>query len=318
MMRITIKTVWVIGGGTIGCGWAAIFAAAGYLTYVIDPDPKTQKVLDEVWQDALPTISKIGKLVEDPSAPKAVSTFDEVDHLPDFVQEALPENLSLKQQVLGELELVISKDVVIASSSSGISASDIQCEMEGPQRLVIGHPCNPPYLMPVVEICAGNDTAPLALETAKAVYETLEKTVLVLQKEMPGHLVNRLQSALWREAVYLAAEGVASVGDIEDAVTKGLGARWAVLGPTSVFHLAGGNQGLEKFFDDLAPAVEQWWASLGSPSLDQPTQKLLIEGMQKAATGRSPGEIASQRDTLVPQIIQLLNQNRQSQPQGGT
>lgn len=318
MMQTTIKTVWVIGGGTIGCGWAVTFAAAGYVTYVIDPAPNASQTLDEVWQAALPTISKIGKLIDNPSAPKAVSTFGEAESLPDFVQEALPENLSLKQQVLSELEQVISKDVVIASSSSGISPSDIQSKMEAPQRLVIGHPCNPPYLMPVVEICAGDDTSPSAMETAKTMYEVLGKTVLVLQKEMPGHLINRLQSALWREAVYLAGEGVASVGDIEAAVTEGLGARWAVLGPTSVFHLAGGDQGLEKFFDDLAPAVEQWWASLGSPTLDQPTQKLLIEGMQNAANGRSPGEMALERDTLVPQIIQLLNQHKQSQPQGGT
>ena len=317
-MKATIKTIWVIGGGTIGCGWAATFSAAGYLTYVIDPAPEASQILEEVWQEALPTISKIGVLVDNPSAPKAVSTFSDAGHLPDFVQEALPENLPLKQQMLGELELVISKDVVIASSSSGISPSDIQSKMEAPQRLVIGHPCNPPYLMPVVEICAGNVTSPSAMDAAKAMYEALGKTVLALQKEMPGHLINRLQSALWREAVYLAGEGVASVGDIEAAVTKGLGARWAVLGPTSIFHLAGGDQGLEKFFDDLAPAVEQWWASLGSPSLDHAMKKLLIEGMQSAANGRSPGDIAQERDTLVPQIIQLLKRNKQSQLQGGT
>jgi carnitine 3-dehydrogenase len=179
----------------------------------------------------------------------------------------------------------------------------MQTGLERPERLLIAHPCNPPYLMPVVELVGGKATAATTLDTAARFYESLGKRVLRLKREAPGHLVNRLQAALWREAVHLAAEGYASVADIEAAVTEGLGARWAVCGPTAIFHLAGGDGGLGKFFDDLGPEVERWWADLGAPALSDQVRHSLIDGIEEATGEVSVAALAKRRDRHVAEMI---------------
>ncbi|EKF19173.1 3-hydroxyacyl-CoA dehydrogenase NAD-binding domain-containing protein [Nitratireductor pacificus] len=299
--------VLIVGGGTIGCGWAAAFAAAGHPTQVFDPAPETAARVELVWRKALPVLERLGNVGADVAPPSHIARLDEAAETVAFVQEALPERLELKRQVLAALERHVPADAVIASSTSGLSPSDIQDALAHPERLVVGHPCNPPYLMPVVEICAGAKTDAPAMDRADAFYSAIGKTVLRLRREMPGHLVNRLQAALWREAVHLAAEGVASVDDIEKAVTKGLAARWCVTGPTAIFHLAGGEAGLAKFFDDLGPEVEKWWASLGTPRLDAETRAALIEGVAQSPGLADAEALAGLRDARVPEILNLLS-----------
>jgi carnitine 3-dehydrogenase len=294
------KTILILGGGTIGAGWAACFAAAGARTLVCDPDPAAAGRLAEIQNKAHPVLQALGLPSEQDSAPEIIPGLADLNAPVDFVVEALPERMALKTAALAALEDVIPADTVIASSSSGLSVSDMQTGMRHPDRLVIGHPCNPPYLMPVVELVGGAATAPWALDRAAAIFQALGKRVLRLNRELPGHLVNRLQAALWREAVHLAAEGVASVGDIEAAITKGLGPRWAVVGPTEIFHLAGGPGGIAKFFDDLGDEVERWWESLGDPRLDSATRAILTEGM---AASKPPEELAAHRDAMVPRVI---------------
>ncbi|WP_025029241.1 3-hydroxyacyl-CoA dehydrogenase family protein [Nitratireductor aquibiodomus] len=303
----TKAPVLIVGGGTIGCGWAAAFAVAGHPTQVFDPAPETAARVDLVWRKALPVLERLGGGCTEAPPPSHIARLDRVERGVAFVQEALPERLELKRDVLAEVERYVPVDAVIASSTSGLSPSDIQDTLVHPERLVIGHPCNPPYLMPVVEICAGAKTGTLAMDRADAFYSGIGKTVLRLRREMPGHLVNRLQAALWREAVHLAAEGVASVDDIEKAVTKGLAARWCVTGPTAIFHLAGGDAGLAKFFDDLGPEVEKWWASLGAPRLDAKTRAALIDGVAQSPDLADAEALASLRDARVPDILNLLS-----------
>ncbi|MBB6260369.1 carnitine 3-dehydrogenase [Paenochrobactrum gallinarii] len=296
--------VTVIGCGTIGAGWAATFAAAGHRVKVYDLNPASGERLANVWLQALPVLQRIGVCVDDPQAPSWTDDLNEALLNTQFIQEALPERLPLKLEILTQIEEKIADDVLIASSSSGLSPSQMQANMRMPQRLLIGHPCNPPYLMPLVEICGGEQTAPQALDKADAIYQSLGKSVLRLQKEASGHLVNRLQAALWREAVHLAAEGYASVGDIEKAVTQGLGARWSILGPTAIFHLAGADQGLAKFLDDLGTEVEKWWSDLGTPELSDEVKQVLINGMDAAAGEETSSAMAARRDEQVVAMIE--------------
>jgi carnitine 3-dehydrogenase len=293
----------VLGGGTIGLGWAATYAAAGYRVSVADPNPDTHDRLSDTFWEALPVIERVG--VRSTAITEPVWHADVADTCAgaDFVQEALPERLPLKREVFARIEPAIGPDVIIASSSSGLSPTDMQCGLEHPERLLIAHPCNPPYLMPVVELVGGEATAAAALDTAAHFYESLGKRVLRLKREAPGHLVNRLQAALWREAVHMASEGYASVADIEAAVTEGLGARWAVCGPTAIFHLAGGDGGLGKFFDDLGPEVERWWADLGAPVLSDTVRKALIDGIEEATGGAPVETLAKRRDRHVADMI---------------
>ncbi len=309
----------VIGGGTIGFGWAAMYAAAGYRVAVADPNPDTHDRLSDTFWNALPIIERIGVRSAAIAEPEWHADAADACAGADFVQEALPERLSLKREVLASIEPVIEPDVIVASSSSGLSATDMQSCLERPERLLIAHPCNPPYLMPVVELVGGEATAAAALDAAARFYESLGKRVLHLKREAPGHLVNRLQAALWREAVHMASEGYASVADIEAAVTEGLGARWAVCGPTAIFHLAGGDGGLGKFFDDLGPEVERWWADLGTPVLSETVRRSLVDGIEEATGGPPVETLAKRRDRHFAKrgLTELQPETQtQNQPEG--
>jgi len=299
--------VWVLGGGLIGCGWAAAFAGAGHDVAVVDPDATVVAPrLAATWEAARPALARLGLLAEDARAPEAFARAEDCGAAPDLVQESLPERLDLKLAALAALEPLLGPDTIVASSSSGLSPDALQAALARPERLVIAHPCNPPYLMPVVELCGGAATAPAVLARAEAFYAAMGKTVLVMAKPMPGHLVNRLQAALWREAVHLAREGVASLADIERAVTLGLAPRWCLVGPSTVFHLSGAEGGMGRFIEALGPEVERWWASLGTPALDEETRAALVAGMA-AADPRPVAEIAAARDALMPEILAFLD-----------
>lgn len=304
------RSIAVLGGGTIGCGWAVLFAAAGHATVVVDPDAGVTDRLAETWETAGPVLQRLGHPVATSRPPVRVASVADLPFVPDYVQEALPERMALKRTALAELEAAIPATTVIASSSSGLSVTDMQDGMAHPERMILAHPCNPPYLMPTVEIGTGERSDPALLDDAATFYEGLGKVVLRLRKEAPGHLVNRLQAALWREAVNIASEGIASVKDAELAVTAGLGARWAVIGPTTIFHLAGGSAGLPKFLDDLGDDVERWWDSLGEPRLDARTRAILTEGMTEIAAGRPPEAIAAERDRMMLDLIDCLTANK--------
>lgn len=293
----------VIGAGTIGAGWAAFFALSGLTVRVFDRDAGAQALLDETMARAQPVMQALGRLAPNVVAPVLTTDLDVAVSGATHIQEALPERLEIKRGLYADIEAIAAPRTLIASSSSGIAPSQLQEGMRHPERLMIVHPCNPPYLMPLVEISGGGATALWALDEAQAFYQSLGKQTVRLQKEITGHLVNRLQAALWREAVYLVANGYATVADVDRSITEGLGARWAVVGPHQIFHLSAGEEGMAGFLERLGEPVQQWWADLGNPVLDDATRKALIDGMADATRGRSYAELADARDRGVVAML---------------
>jgi carnitine 3-dehydrogenase len=301
----------IVGAGTIGAGWAAFFALCGLQVRVADPSPNAPALVAATLERARPVMAALGRLSETPTVPRVftdvVSAVEGAAH----IQEALPEDMALKRRVYAQIEAAAPREAILASSSSGLLPTALQESMQHPERMLVVHPNNPPYLMPLVEIVAGGMTDPLIVELTKSFYESLGKRTIVLRREVKGHVFNRLQAALWREAVHLVAEGYASVEDVDRAVVEGLGARWAVCGPHEIFHLSGGDQGMAGFLDRLGEAVEGWWGDLGNPTLDAPTRKALVDGMAQAARNRSYAELAARRDREMIPLLKMLDNARQ-------
>lgn len=296
----------VLGAGVIGAAWAAFFALAGREVRVADPAPDAQQRLDDMLARARPAMQALGLLAEHPTLPRLCAGIEEAVAGAGAIQEALPEQLELKRRAYRAVEAAAPADALLMSSSSGLMPTLLQEGLAHPQRLLIAHPCNPAYLMPLVELVGGQATSADTMDRAEAFYRALGKQTVRLQREATGHLVNRLQAALWREAVHLVAGGYATVADVDRAVTEGLGARWTVCGPHAIFHLSGGPRGMEAFLERLGPAVESWWADLGQPTLDADTRAKLIAQMQDAAAGRSTETMAQERDAHMLRVMRLL------------
>lgn len=302
--------IWLLGGGVIGTGWAVAYGAAGHTPVVIDPAPNASSALREAWQAAQPILIEMGL-----SGPQSVAPVHAADMVaaglaPDLVQECLPERLDIKHQVLAAVEPLLPPAVLIASSSSGLSPDDIGAVLADPGRLVIAHPNNPPWIMPTVELCPSRSTAPARLDDLTVFYEAMGKSVIRMNKPILGHVVNRLQAALWREAIHLAAEGVVSLSETERAISEGLAPRWSLYGPSTIFHLAGGEGGMERFLEGLGPAFQSYFDDLGAPQLDRATCDLLIRGITDHDP-RSTTDIMAERNRMVPRafaaIVQLRN-----------
>lgn len=308
-MRTTITRVAVIGTGTIGASWAAYFLSRGLAVAAFDPSPDAPERVRRVIAEAWPTLMQLGGRPEaNPDAWTFHATPEEAASGADFAQESAPERLPIKQELLARIDAVLPPDVVIASSTSGLLASRLSERCSHPERIVIGHPFNPPHLIPLVEVVGGAKGSPEAVAAAMAFYRAIGKHPIEIRKEVPGHLANRLQAALWREAVHLVAEGVASVADVDAAISEGPGLRWALMGPHTTFHLAGGEGGMAHFLDHLMPAVTSWWDDLGNPVVDERVQKLLTEGVAEATGGASPAELARRRDAALVRLLQARGQ----------
>jgi ketoreductase RED1 len=300
----------VVGGGVIGISWAGLFLAHGLRVTINDPRPDIESLVRAGLAEVAPTLSALGLATQDLTEVTGALSF-ETDLAravadADVVQENGPEQLDLKQQMWAEIEHSVPAEALLASSSSGIPATKIAEGMRQPERLLIGHPFNPPHLIPLVEIVPGARTDPAVVERAVAFYRALGKKPQVLSKEIPGFIANRLQSALFREAVYLVAQGVVSEQELDDVVTSSIGMRWAVAGPFQTFHLGGGPGGLPDFLVHLGKQLEASWKGLGSPSFDEPTVALLTE--QAGAFGGSVAELARSRDTREIALMRALGE----------
>lgn len=289
--------VLVMGGGLIGCGWAAAFAGGGHDVVVCDPDPDVARRLDDVWRDAQPVMARLGTLRADARTPRHETSAEGLAAI-DLVQEALPEDLGLKRRVLAGLEPQLGADTLLASSSSSLPPEEIAQGLRHPERAFVAHPCNPPYLMPTVELVGHGSTPDEVLDRAEKLYAGMGKTVLRMARPMRGHLVNRLQFALWREAVHLVQTGAATMTDIEKAVTEGLAPRWCLMGPGGVFHLSGGDDGMAGYLAALGDATQAMWSDLGTPDL-KAAAGALIAGMNEADP-RSVQDQAEARDRRCP------------------
>ncbi len=301
------KRVAVIGAGTIGASWAAIFLARGLDVAATDPSPNGETFARRFVDNAWPTLETLGWVA--PGADRGRLSFHktpgEALEGAEFGQESGPEREDIKIELFREMDAVLRADVVIASSSSGLLISRVVAKCRHPERCVIGHPFNPPHLIPLVEVVAGEKTSPRAVEAAMAFYREIGKHPIRINKEVRGHVANRLQAALWREAIHLVVAGVASVADVDAAIAYGPGLRWALMGPHLTFHLAGGEGGMTNFMHHLAPAVQTWIADLGDPKFTPEVQKTIIDGVAAEAAGRSIADLQKWRDRKLIEILKV-------------
>jgi 3-hydroxyacyl-CoA dehydrogenase len=301
----TVQRVAIIGTGTIGASWAALFLARGLHVTATDiasgAEARLRQYIDQAW----PALVRIG-VADGADRSKLRFTADIADAVAgaDLVQENGPERLDFKIALYEQLDSLLPADTLIASSSSGLTMSAIQtgCKLH-PERCVIGHPFNPPHLIPLVEIVGGKLTSEATIERVTAFYDGLGKRTVRLHKEMPGHVANRLAAALFREIVYLVSEGVLSVADADTAVCWGPGLRWGVMGPSLLYHLGGGEGGIEHFFDQFSGPMQAWWKVLGNPVLTPEIRKKMIDGVKAEADGRSLDELAEQRDEALLSLL---------------
>ena len=291
----------ILGGGSIGASWAALFVQHGFDTRIWDPKLEAAHLAKRVstYLEEMPTPAcNRGTLTVAPTSVAAVGAAR-------FVQECGPEDLALKEALFTEISPALQSGSVVASSTSTFMPTQIQTRCTFAERLLVGHPFNPPHVVPLVEVVCGLRTSPETLASALEVYETLQRRVIVLKSERPGHLANRLQAALWREAIDAVASGLATVEDVDAALTFALGARWALMGPFLTFHLAGGEGGLDHFLDHLGGAFEALWDDLQQPDLDAGLRKELTRQMARRAAGVTAAEWSRWRDARLPGIFDL-------------
>jgi 3-hydroxyacyl-CoA dehydrogenase len=304
-----IRRIAIIGTGVIGASWSSLFLARGLQVVATDPAPNAEAALRKFVDTAWPALKRLGL---SPGASQSNLTF--TAELPkalagaDLVQENGPERIEFKQKLYGQLDELLSPDVIIASSSSGLTMSEIQKGAPShPERCVIGHPFNPPHLIPLVEIVGGAKTSEATIRRADEFYTSIGQRTVRVNKEMPGHVANRLQAALSREIYYLVAEGVVSAADVDTALSWGPGLRWGVMGGLMLNHLGGGPGGIEHFFQQFTGPMTAWWKTLGSPVLTPEVQKKLIDSVHAEAGSRTIQELEAERDEVLLGLIELRN-----------
>jgi carnitine 3-dehydrogenase len=300
-----VQHVAALGGGLIGRSWAILFLAAGHSVAVYDPDPATEARLHDEIEQAWPVLTRLGLATGTGPTAEVRFTGDAraaVDGAT-FVQESIPERLPLKLGLYAEIEDALLPDAILSTSASGLTLSQLQGGWRDPSRFVLGHPFNPPHLIPLVEVMGNARTAPGVVDAARAFYEAAGKVTIEVRREVPGHVANRLQAALWREAISLVNDGVASVEDVDKAVSAGPGLRWAVMGPTQVFNLGGGEQGLAYYLAHFAESYHGWWDSLGDPRFDQATVDRLVAGVHEVVGDTSYDELVAHRDEVLTEVI---------------
>jgi len=302
-----VQRIASLGGGPIGGGWTAHFLARGYdvVSYLHDAgeEESFRKVVDTAWI----SLDTLG-LAEGASRDRLRITGDLAEAVGDaeFVQESAPENLALKQALYERLGELVPQDVVIASSTSGLTMSDIQARCSSPERSLVGHPFNPPYLLPLVEIVGGARSDPKAVQWAGEFYRAAGKAPLVLKKEIPGFVATRLQEALWREAPHMVANGEATPQDIDLALMNGPGPRLALMGQCMAFHVACGAGGMATNLDQFGPALKLPWTRLEAPELTPDLRNRMVEGCDEMAAGRNFEDLAAERDRGLVAILKAI------------
>ena len=305
-----ISRVAVIGTGVVGASWTALFLAKGLKVMATDVAPNAEASLGRFVDAAWPALKRLG-LAHGASQSNLTFTADLAAAVSgaDFVQENGPERIDFKKELYGQLDELSQPDVIIASSSSCLTMSEIQTGCAShPERCAIGHPFHPPHLIPLVEIVGGAKTSEDALERAAAFYTAIGKRTVRLHKEGPGHVANRLQAALAREVYYLVSEGVVSVADVDAALSWGPGLRWGIMGQVLLNHLGGGQGGIEHFFQQFTGPMTAWWKVLGSPVLTPEVQQMLTDGVHAEAGSRSIDELEAERDAVLLGLLELRAQ----------
>jgi carnitine 3-dehydrogenase len=303
-----VSRVGVVGAGVIGGGWALHFLRMGLDVDVYDPAPDARPNLARMVEETWPLLERIGlragagphRLTFHADLAAAVSAAD-------MVQENAPEDGPVKRGVLAAIDRAARPDAVIASSTSGFAMTMLQADCIRPERCVVGHPFNPPYLIPLVEVVGGERTDPAAVEWLVAFYAAMGKRPLRLSRELPGFVGNRLQEAMWREALHMVAAGEATVEEIDAAIAHGPGLRWAQMGPCLTFHLAGGSDGMAHMLDHFGAALLEPWTRLQAPPLTPQLRERMVAGCLREAGGRSVPELERRRDEFLADLLALVD-----------
>ena len=296
-----VRTVGVVGSGAIGASWAALALARGLSVVVTDPAPGAEQRLRETVAARLTELGLPDRGTDLGFTPDLAETAE----VAQLVLESGPERLGVKREIFAALDAAAPDDVLLTSSSSGLAPSSFQdaC-LRHPERVLVAHPFNPPHLVPLVEVVGGRLTSEAALESAMDVFRHLGKRPIRIQRELPGHVANRLQAALWREAYHLVGEGVVSVEDVDVAISSGPGLRWALLGPFATQHLSGGEGGLAHVLEHLGPPMVEWWEDLGSPELTPELISRLVAGVQAELGDRQESAVMAQRDLALRELLE--------------
>ncbi|MEV6645689.1 3-hydroxyacyl-CoA dehydrogenase NAD-binding domain-containing protein [Amycolatopsis sp. NPDC051371] len=305
------ETVACVGAGVIGGGWVAHFLARGFRVHAWDPAPDAEAKLRRLVDAAWPALTSLG-LADGASRDNLVVAATLAEAVADatFVQESAPEDLPLKQKLLAEIDAVTPAGIVIASSTSGYGMTEMQADAATPGRLVVGHPFNPPYLIPLVEVVGGERTEAWAVERAADFYRRVGKSVITMDREVPGFIANRLQEALWREALHMVAHGEATVEQIDTAITDGPGLRWPVQGPMLTFHLAGGEGGMAHMLDHFGPSLKSPWTRLDAPELTTELRDAVVAGCEAEAGERTIADLVAERDRAIIAIQRAVGEAR--------
>src|SRR5438876_5669081 len=305
-----IRRIAIIGTGVIGASWSSLFLAKGLQVVATDPAPNAEAALRKFVETAWPALKRLGL---SPGASQSNLTFTadlaQAVNGVDLVQENGPERIDFKQKLYGQLDELLPPDVIVASSSSGLTMSEIQKGApSNPERCVIAHPFNPPHLIPLVEIVGGAKTSEATIQRAAEFYTSIGQRTVRLNKEVPGHVANRLQAALGREVYHLVADGIVSAADVDTALCWGPGLRWGIMGNMMINHLGGGPGGIEHFFDQFTGPMTAWWKVLGSPELTPAVRSKLIAGLHEEVGSRSIAELEAERDEV---LLRLLEARRE-------
>jgi len=309
-----VRRVGVVGAGVIGGGWALHYLRMGLDVDVYDPAPTARSDLLRMREAIWPLMERIG-LRAGASADRLL-VHDDLEAAvadADVVQENAPENATIKRQVLADIDAATGPDVVIASSTSGFAMTLLQTDCARPGRCVVGHPFNPPYLIPLVEVVGGERTDPAAVNWLTAFYAAVGKRPLKLERELPGFVGNRLQEAMWREALHMVAAGEATVEEIDESIAYGPGLRWALMGPCLTFHLAGGPQGMAHMLDHFGAALLEPWTRLTAPPLTPELRQRMIDGCEREAAGRSVADLERLRDDFLAELLPLVERFAEDQ-----
>ena len=308
-----VRTITCAGAGVIGGGWVAYFLAHGYRVVAWDPAEDADQRLRHLVAAAWPALTELG-LSEGASLDNLTVEHDLATACAqaDFVQESAPEDLELKRTLLADIDAATPVDVVISSSTSGYGMSEMQTKCAHPERTVVGHPFNPPYLIPLVEVVGGTRTSPEVVAWASDFFRHAGKSVITMDREVPGFIANRLQEALWREALHMVAAGEATVEQIDLSITDGPGLRWPIHGPMMTFHLAGGQGGMAHMLDHFGPSLKSPWTRLEAPELTAELRDRMVDGCEEAADGRSIPKLVADRDKAIIAVMRAVNEVREA------
>jgi 3-hydroxyacyl-CoA dehydrogenase len=301
-----VAKVALVGTGVIGASWATLFLAKGLDVVATDPAPNAEALLRETIARQWPAMKTLG--LSPNAAPERITfktSLEETVADADFIQESGPERLEIKRELYARMDATAGPQAILSTSSSGILISEVQTACKRPERVLVGHPFNPPHLIPLVEVVGGKLTSQAAIDDAMAFYRAVGKRPIQIRKEVKGHVANRLQAALWREAFALVQDGVASVEDIDTAIAHGPGLRWALLGPFLNLHLSGGAGGLAHVMDHLGPPIESWWADMRAVKIDEDLKAKIVAGGEDELAGKSMAEITAGRDRVLLALMRM-------------